>query len=138
MSAFQPPHGMPGGMLALSANGRRPGTGILWAVVPLDGDANLQRGVKGIVLALDAQDVSRTLWTSEQIAERDQLGLFAKFNPPLVAAGKVFVPTYRRHRARGRRMVATAIPRTFPRTTRDCVRIALDPAGAARCQPGSG
>ena len=62
--------------------------------MPLDGDANQQRGVKGIVLALDAQDVSRTLWTSEQVAERDRLGLFAKFNPPLVAAGKVFVPTY--------------------------------------------
>jgi len=94
MSAYQPPHGMPGGMLALSANGRTAGTGILWAVVPLDGDANQQRGVKGIVLALDAQDVSRTLWTSEQIAARDRLGLFAKFNPPLVANGKVFVPTY--------------------------------------------
>lgn len=94
MSAFQPPHGMPGGMLALSANGRKAGTGILWAVVPLDGDANQQRGVKGIVLALDAQDVSRTLWTSEQVVQRDRLGLFAKFTPPLVAAGKMFVPTY--------------------------------------------
>jgi hypothetical protein len=94
MSAFRPPHGMPGGMLALSANGRTAGSGIVWAVVPLDGDANEQRGVNGIVLALDAQDVSRTLWTSEQISQRDRLGLFAKFNPPLVAAGKVFVPTY--------------------------------------------
>ena len=65
-SAFRPPHGMPGGMLALSANGTQAGTGIVWAVVPLDGDANQQRGVKGIVLALDAQDVTRTLWTSEQ------------------------------------------------------------------------
>jgi hypothetical protein len=94
MSGFQPPHGMPGGMLALSANGRTAGSGILWAVVPLDGDANQQRGVKGIVLALDAQDVSRTLWTSEQNAARDRLGLFAKFNPPVVANGKVFVATY--------------------------------------------
>ena len=85
---------MPGGMLALSANGNKAGTGILWAVVPLDGDANQQRGVKGIVLALDAQDVIRTLWTSEQFAERDRLGLFAKFTPPLVADGKVFVATY--------------------------------------------
>jgi hypothetical protein len=67
---------------------------VVWAVVPLDGDANRQRGVKGIVLALDAQDVSRTLWTSEQIAERDRLGLFAKFTPPLAAGGKVFVATY--------------------------------------------
>jgi len=93
-STFRPPLGMPGGMLALSANGNTAGTGIVWAVVPLDGDANRQRGVKGIVLALDAQDVSRTLWTSEQFSQRDRLGLFAKFNPPLVADGKLFVPTY--------------------------------------------
>jgi hypothetical protein len=46
------------------------------------------------VLALDAQDVSRTLWTSEQSPDRDGLGLYAKFNPPMVANGKVFVPTY--------------------------------------------
>jgi outer membrane protein assembly factor BamB len=93
-SAFRPPMGMPGGMLALSANGSTPGSGVLWAVVPLDGDANQQRGVKGIVLALDAHDVSRTLWTSEQDVDRDRLGLFAKFTPPVVANGKVFVATY--------------------------------------------
>ncbi len=93
-SAFRPPDGMPGGMLAVSANGSKAGTGIVWAAVPLDGDANQQRGVKGIVLALDAQDVSRTLWTSEQFAQRDRLGLFAKFTPPLVTNGKVFVATY--------------------------------------------
>jgi len=91
---FRPPNGMPGGMLALSANGNKAGTGIVWAVVPLDGDANKLRGVKGIVLAHDAQDVSRTLWTSEQFADRDRLGLFAKFSTPLVAGGKVFVATY--------------------------------------------
>jgi outer membrane protein assembly factor BamB len=93
-SGFTPPLGMPGGMLALSADGAKAGTGVVWAVVPLDGDANRERGVKGIVLALDAQDVSRTLWTSEQVAVRDRLGLFAKFTPPLVADGKVFVATY--------------------------------------------
>src|SRR5262249_32630731 len=93
-SKFRPPLGMPGGMLTVSANGNNPGTGVVWAVVPLDGDANQQRGVKGIVLALDAHDVSRTLWTSEQDAQRDGLGLFAKFTPPLVTDGKVFVATY--------------------------------------------
>jgi hypothetical protein len=94
MSAFRPPEGMPGGMLAVSANGSRAGTGVVWAVVPLNGDANVQRGVHGIVLALDAQDVSRTLWTSEQVGQRDHLGLFPKFVPPTVANGKVFVATY--------------------------------------------
>ena len=94
MSAYRPPTGMPGGMLALSARDSQAGTGILWAVVPLDGDANQQRGVKGIVLALDAQDVSQVLWTSEQVSERDRLGLFATFVPPTVAGGKLFVATY--------------------------------------------
>jgi outer membrane protein assembly factor BamB len=93
-SAYQPPMGMPGGMLAISADGRKRGSGIVWAVVPLDGDANQQRGVKGIVLALDAQHVSHTLWTSEQFSQRDRLGLFGKFTPPVVANGKVFVTTY--------------------------------------------
>jgi hypothetical protein len=46
---------MPGGMLLLSANGSTEGSGILWAAVPLDGHANTQRGVKGIVLALSEQ-----------------------------------------------------------------------------------
>ena len=113
-SGFVPPLGMPGGMIALSADGNKAGSGIVWAVVPLDGDANRQRGVKGIVLALDAQDVSRTLWTSEQSAQRDRLGLFAKFTPPLVADGKVFMATYgdteqRRIYGDGQR------PTTFPR-----------------------
>jgi hypothetical protein len=93
-SAFRPPEGMPGGMLAVSANGSKAGSGIVWAVVPLNGDANVQRGVHGIVLALDAQDVSRTLWTSEQVTQRDHLGLFPKFVPPMIANGKVFVATY--------------------------------------------
>jgi hypothetical protein len=32
--------GMPGGMLALSSNGKNPNTGIVWALAPIDGDAN--------------------------------------------------------------------------------------------------
>jgi hypothetical protein len=80
------------GCLTVSANGNAAGSGIIWAAVPLDGDANQQHGVHGIVLALDASDVTRT--TSEQVSQRDRLGLFAKFNPPVVANGKVFVATY--------------------------------------------
>jgi outer membrane protein assembly factor BamB len=114
-SAFRPPDGMPGGMLALSANGNTAGSGILWAVVPLDGDANQQRGVKGIVLALDAQNVSRTLWTSEQFAQRDRLGLFAKFNPPVIAGGKVFVATYGDDEPRRTYPPPNSHPGTFPK-----------------------
>jgi hypothetical protein len=92
LSQYRPPDGMPGGMLSLSSKGAT--NGILWAVAPLNGDANKFRGVKGIVLALDAQDVSKTLWTSEQAGDRDRLGLFARFVPPTIAGGKVFVATY--------------------------------------------
>jgi hypothetical protein len=94
MSVFRPPDGMPGGMIAVSSNGTNASTGIVWAVVPLDGDANTRRGVQGVVLALDAQDVSKQLWTSELSGPRDRLGLFAKFVPPTIAGGKVFVATY--------------------------------------------
>lgn len=93
-SIFQPPDGMPGGMLSLSTRGNQAGSAVLWAVVPLNGDANTNRGVQGIVLALDAKDVSRQLWTSELAGVRDRLGLFAKFVPPTAAGGKLFVVTY--------------------------------------------
>ena len=66
-----------------------------------------------ILLALDAQDVSRTLWTSEQFVQRDRVGLFAKFNPPLVANGKVFVPTYGNEEPL-RQYGGGARPNTFP------------------------
>ncbi len=94
VSTFRAPKGVPGGILSLSSDGSKVGTGIVWAVAPLDGDAGRMRGVKGIVLALDAQDVSKELWTSEQSGGRDHLGLFSNFTPPTVADGKVFVATY--------------------------------------------
>ncbi|HEY0184676.1 MAG TPA: hypothetical protein VGC09_17895 [Rhodopila sp.] len=93
-SAFEPPLGMPGGMISVTSDSSKAGTGVVWAVAPLDGDANRQRGVNGIVLALDAEDVSQTLWTSELVSARDRLGLFAKFVPPTIAGGKLFVATY--------------------------------------------
>lgn len=129
-SQYRPPAGMPGGMLSISSNGRKAGSGILWAAVPLDGDANTYRGVKGILLALDAQDVSRTLWTSEQFAERDRLGLFANFVPPVVANGKVFVATYGDDDVR-RRYDGGTRPAQFPARYGVAVYGLLDAAGPA-------
>lgn len=86
------PIGMPGAMLSLSSQGKR--NGILWALAPLDGDANRFRGVRGVLRAIDAENVGRTLWSSEQVSARDRLGLFAKYAPPTIAGGKVFVATY--------------------------------------------
>lgn len=79
--------------MSLSANGSKAGTGILWATGSLAGDAN-RNTVPGILRAFDASDITRELWNSEQIADRDSVGNFAKFCPPTVANGKVYVPTF--------------------------------------------
>ena len=123
-------------MLALSANGTKAGTGIVWAVVPLDGDANQQRGVKGIVLALDAQDVSRTLWTSEQFAGRDRLGLFGKFTKPIVAGGKLFVTTYGNDEQR--RTYGTQSRTASPAVPAEVLRRGLRPVDRAGARAGRG
>lgn len=75
--------GFPGGMLAVSSQGTQPGTSILWAVDP-----------NGVVHAFDATDVADELWNSTQNSSRDSLGAFAKFGQPIIADGKVFVPTF--------------------------------------------
>jgi hypothetical protein len=64
--------GMPGAALSLSANGREPGTGILWASRPLSGDAN-RRNVEGILEAYDASNIANAepLWTNRQNLQRD-------------------------------------------------------------------
>ncbi len=86
---------MPGGFLELSANGTKDGTGILWVNMPLNDNANLQV-VRGILRAFDASDVSKPeLWDSEGTGrENDRLGQFAKYCPPVVANGKVYVATF--------------------------------------------
>lgn len=85
--------GMPGGMLALSANGNEPGTGLVWANHAYDKDANHQV-VNGIVYAYDASDLTRELWNSKQNSARDDIGTFAKFCSPTVANGKVYVASF--------------------------------------------
>ena len=87
------PGGQPGGILALTANGTNAGTGIVWASHQLTGNAN-QSVRPGILHAYDAQNVSNELWSSEQNSARDGVGNFAKFVPPTVANGKVYLATF--------------------------------------------
>lgn len=91
-SAMTAPTGMPGGILTVSANGSIAGTGIVWATLPLVGDAN-SATVPGVLRAFDASNL-KELWNSRQVAVRDDLGNFAKFNPPTVVNGKVYVGTF--------------------------------------------
>ncbi|MFL6450453.1 MAG: hypothetical protein ACJ746_22650 [Bryobacteraceae bacterium] len=83
---------MPAGILALSADGDKPGSGIIWVSMPLKANAN-NEVVRGILRAYDASDVSQELWDSER-NPADSVGMFAKFSPPTVADGKVFLTTF--------------------------------------------
>jgi hypothetical protein len=87
------PDGMPGGMLSVSANGTTPGSGIIWATHPLSGDAN-QAVRPGILQAFDAADLTKVLWDTQRDPARDDFGNFAKFCPPTVANGKVYLATF--------------------------------------------
>jgi hypothetical protein len=92
-----PDNWMPGGVITVSSNADKPGTGIVWALVPANGDANSYRGVKGMLLALNAENVAQELWRSQAADSStdtvDSFGLLSRFCPPTVANGKVFVAT---------------------------------------------
>jgi outer membrane protein assembly factor BamB len=95
--------GMPGGMLALTADGAK--HPIVWALMPapapfdpshpFKADANRTRLVKGVLRAIDASSL-KEIWNSDGPGA----GLpwhFAKFSPPTVANGRAYVPTYDGH-----------------------------------------
>jgi hypothetical protein len=85
--------GLPGGCLSISANGSTAGTGIIWATHSVNGDAN-QSIVHGELDAFDATDLTKVLWTSLQNQGRDDVGNVAKFVPPTIANGKVYIATF--------------------------------------------
>jgi hypothetical protein len=82
-------NGMPSGILSLSANGSAAGTGIVWGTRTPDptGDKH------GVLYAFDAADLSHVLWNSDS-KPADAVGMVAKFNPPMVANGKVYLASF--------------------------------------------
>ena len=76
--------------LAVSANGGKLGTGLLWLTT---GDTSSSE-IPGTLHVLDAGNLSSELWNSDMNAGRDGLGRFAKFAAPTVANGRVYVPTF--------------------------------------------
>jgi outer membrane protein assembly factor BamB len=90
---------MPGGILSLSWNGRDDETAVLWASHPTREDA-MNKTVDGTLRAYDPLDLNRELWTSDMDPEgNDRLGKLAKFSPPVVANGKVYIGTFSRELA---------------------------------------
>jgi hypothetical protein len=75
----------------VSANGSDAGTGIVWAATT---QSNKSGGLApGTLRAFLAKNVGQELYNSDRNAARDALGDFTKFAPPVVANGKVYVPT---------------------------------------------
>jgi hypothetical protein len=91
--AGKPFREMPGGILSVSADGNRAGSGIIWASLPVSGDAN-QEVRPGVLRAFDATDLTRELWNSRTDEARDDCGDFAKFNYPTIANGKVYMASF--------------------------------------------
>jgi outer membrane protein assembly factor BamB len=77
--------GFPGG--AMSASGIGTTNGILW-VVQRNGETS-----PGVLYAYNASNLGDELYSSNQSGGRDLLDYAAKFNPPVVANGKVYVAT---------------------------------------------
>ena len=90
--------GMPGGMLTLSANGNKGNTAVVWALIPYF-DANTTVSL-GRLLAYDATRFGTYADNSKQIpvlwdSEKWNLPFsYNKFNVPVVANGRLIVPTY--------------------------------------------
>ena len=78
------------GGIAVSANGGKNGTGIVW----LTTSDPATSGNPGTLHALDAGNISRELWSSATLPDRDAMGRFAKFVAPTVANGRVYVATF--------------------------------------------
>ena len=77
--------------LAVSANGSAPGTGLVWASMPLNSDG-YDGGVNpGVLRVFDASNLTTELWDSNLSAARDGVGLWPKFRSPLVVNGKVYL-----------------------------------------------
>ncbi len=81
---------MPGGFTSISANGTS--NGIVWASTPYNANA-ASASVPGVLYAYDAATLS-VLWSDKMVDARDEVGRFAKFIPPVVANGRMFVPTF--------------------------------------------
>jgi hypothetical protein len=91
-SGVQGPVGNNGAFMSVSSNGSVDSTAILWASFAANGDAN-QSVRPGILHAFDATDVTKELWNSSDLPG-DEPGLYAKFNCPTIANGKVYLATF--------------------------------------------
>jgi len=82
--------------LTISSNGSQAGSGIVWAsrFLSLPSGANSNKVAPGVLTAFDADDLGHELWDSEQNSSRDAVNEYAKFVPPTVVNGKVYLASW--------------------------------------------
>ncbi len=83
---FTPPAAIP----SVSANGSQ--DGIVWLIETVRGHTS---NTPAVLHAYDAQDLSLELYSSEQNSGRDRAGAALHFTIPVVANGRVYVPSSR-------------------------------------------
>ncbi len=80
--------------MSISANGTTAGSAILWANYSTNGDDPNGGASPGILVALNANNVTQELWDSNQNQTRDYAGSWAKWCPSTIVNGKVYLPTF--------------------------------------------
>jgi hypothetical protein len=87
--------GYQGANIVISANGQNPASGIVWAATPILNTAAIQPGYLHAYSASDfSKGIFHELWNNAlDRFDNDVACSHAKFNQPLIANGKVFLPT---------------------------------------------
>jgi outer membrane protein assembly factor BamB len=87
-----PSKGSPGGSISISSDGSKSGTAIVWGTIT-NGTSADHGNTGGSIYAYNAETLE-LLWSSQQNAKRDRLGTLMKFVVPIVANGKIYIPSY--------------------------------------------
>src|SRR5262249_19626544 len=79
--------------IVVSSDGRDPSTAIVWAAIPEGASRWLRRGHLE-AYAATSTGVFATLWTDSDVPDPDHQHAWAKLSQPLVANGRVYLPTF--------------------------------------------
>jgi hypothetical protein len=83
----------PGGSISLSSNGTTSGTAIVWATHAPTGSTN-SIPTFGVLEAYDATNLANPIWSTKTNGSSEPAWNWAKYAPPTIANGKVYVPTF--------------------------------------------
>ena len=84
--------GYQGANLAVSSNGNDPDSAIVWAAIPVGNTSWLRPG-RLTAYAASSTGIFRKLWSDQESANSPEHA-WAKFSQPLVANGRVYLPTF--------------------------------------------